>query len=320
MVGRQSQQGTVLQSGVESNESPLVVAVIPAFNEEHSIAKVVVTAQKYADKVIVCDDGSTDLTAEIAKALNAEVIRHGTNQGYGSAIKSLLRRAREVGADVAVTLDGDGQHDPSQIPVLLEAMNRSGADIVVGSRFLSNGNEPVNIPTYRRYGIKAITSLARIASGKDLTDAQSGLRAYGRKVLNSLSLSEDGMGLSVEILIEAKRRGFAIAEVPAIIRYEGLARTSTQGPVRHALSVMTSISRLVIEDHPLQFLGLPGAVSILIGLIFGVWLLQIYAREHHIVTNIALASMTFTIIGLFSVFTAITLYSMSRVVRRSGRF
>ena len=89
------------------SKKPLVVACVPAFNEEKTIAKVVLLAQKHVDKVVVCDDGSSDLTGEIAKSLGAELIRHERNLGYGAAIQSLFRRARELGADVMVTLDAD---------------------------------------------------------------------------------------------------------------------------------------------------------------------------------------------------------------------
>ena len=111
------------------------MACIPAFNEEKTIAKVVLLTQKHVDKVVVCDDGSTDMTGEIAERLGAEVIRHERRLGYGAAIQSLFRRARELGADVMVTLDADLQHNPD-IPVLVKPLWEGGADIVVGSRFL----------------------------------------------------------------------------------------------------------------------------------------------------------------------------------------
>ncbi len=99
-------------------QKPLVVAGIPAFNEEKSIAGVVLSAQKHADVVVVCDDGSSDMTREIAERLGAVVVRHEQNLGYGAALQSLFKKARELRADVLVTLDSDGQHDASEIPLL----------------------------------------------------------------------------------------------------------------------------------------------------------------------------------------------------------
>jgi len=171
------------------------------------------------------------------------------------------------------------------------------------------------MPRYRRLGIKVITKLAGAASDEGVSDAQSGFRVYGRRALEDLRLFEDGMGVSVEALMEAKKQGLTVAEVPAGCNYHGL-EPSTRSPLRHGISVIMSIVRLVVEDKPLLFLGLPGLISLLVGMGFGVWMLQIYALERRIVTNIALASMAFILIGLFAGFTAITLYAISRMTQK----
>ena len=175
-----------------------------------------------------------------------------------------------------------------------------------------------DMPLYRRLGVKAITKLTGIAVNSELSDAQHGFRAYGRKALEGLRLFEDGMGVSVEILLKAREQGLRVVEVPVRCSYRGL-ETSTRGPLRHGVGVVVSIVRLVVEERPLLFLGLPGVVSLMVGVLFGVWMLQIYALEHHIVTNIALASIAFIIIGLFAVFTAITLYAISRLIQKTTR-
>lgn len=193
-----------LGSGV-AEAKPLVVVGIPAFNVEKTIAKVVLQARKYVDWVVVCDDGSADMTAEIAEKLGADVVKHEKNLGYGGALKSLFRRAQELGADLMVTLDGDGQHNPAEIPMLVEPVLQGKADVVVGSRFLRDvKGKKNNVPRYRRLGIKAITGLTSAASSLGLTDAQCGFRVYGRKALQGFSLFENGMGVSVEVLMEAK--------------------------------------------------------------------------------------------------------------------
>jgi len=300
------------------NKEPLIVACIPAFNEEKTIGKVVLQAQRYVSRVIVCDDGSTDMTGEIASRLGADVIRHERNLGYGAAIQSLFRRAKKLNADVSVTLDADGQHDPREIPNVTKPVLDDIADIAIGSRF-ADKRLAYTIPWYRRVGIKLITRLVNNASRQDIQDTQSGFRAYSRRSLETLSAFENGMGVSVEVLISATKRGLRICEIPCSCNYGERMRTSTQNPMKHGIGVVASILKIVIEDKPLTTLGLPGIMCLIIGASFGVWGLQIYAGEQHIVTNIALASISFIIIGLFCLSTAITLYAVSRLAKKANR-
>jgi glycosyltransferase involved in cell wall biosynthesis len=294
-----------------------VVVGIPAYNEESSIARVILEAQKFSDVVVVCDDGSADLTAEIAKRLGADVVRHERRIGYGAAVKSLFKRARELEADVLVTLDGDGQHDPVEIPVVLKPITEGAADVVIGSRFV-DVSRTVEMPMYRRIGAKLITKLVNGSSKNGVKDAQSGFRAYNRRALEKLRIAESGMGASVEILLEAAKHDLKICEVPSSCKYQnGKGNTSSEHPVSHGISVVMSIVRFIVEEKPLMVLGLPGIFCLFAGVAFGVWLLQIYALEHYIVTNIALASLAFVIVGFFMVSTAITLYAISRLAKRT---
>jgi len=230
----------------------------------------------------------------------------------------LFRRARELGANVTITFDGDGQHDPNEIPALTKPILKDDVDVAIGSRFLNKEGRK-DVPFYRRIGIKAITKLAGVAINSKMSDAQHGFRAYGRKALECLEVSENGMGVSVEILMKAKERGLRVVEVPMGCNYHGLKKTSTHSPLRHGVSIVMSIVKLVVEDKPLLFLGVPGAVSLLVGVFFGVWMLQLYAIERLIVTNIALASMAFVLIGFFAIFTAITLYAITRLLQKTNK-
>ncbi|MEM2103436.1 MAG: glycosyltransferase family 2 protein [Candidatus Bathyarchaeia archaeon] len=298
---------------------PFVIVGIPAFNEEKTIAKVVLKAQKFADKVLVCDDGSSDMTCEIAESLGAEVVRHEQNMGYGAALRSLFKRAKELNGDVLVTLDADGQHDPAEIPAVAKPVIEGEADIAIGSRFLDERSAKA-MPWYRKAGVKLVTALANNHAKYGVEDAQSGFRAYSREALEKLSLVEDGMGVSLEILVNAKKRGLRVKEVSASCLYGGEVESSTYNPLRHGAELVMSFVRLVVEEKPLTFLGVPGLVLLLAGAFFGAWMLQIYAAEHHIVTNIALAAIAFTLIGLFMLFASVTLYAISRLSRRlNGR-
>jgi len=294
-----------------------VVVGIPAFDEEKTIAKVVLESQKYADKVVVCDDGSSDLTGEIALRLGAEVVRHETNLGYGAAIQALFNRARELGADVLVTLDGDGQHDPRDIPNVVEPIKNGAADVTVGSRFIDKHLSSV-MPWYRRAGIKFISRLAASANNTKhgVQDAQSGFRAYSGKCLDKLVVAENGMGASAEILINARKQGFRIKEVAASCNYSNGVRNHVHNPVRHGASVVMSIVKLVVEDKPLLLLGIPGILFLAAGTFFGTWMLQIYGTQNYIETNIALASLAFVLIGFFMLSTGITLYAIARLAER----
>ena len=302
--------------GQVTKAKPLVVAGIPAYNEERTIARLVLEAQKYVDVVLVCDDGSTDCTAEIAERMGADVIRHKMNTGYGAATKSLFTTARELNADVLVTFDGDGQHDPNDIPRLIEPVVEDKVDVVLGSRFLEN--KQTGVPRYRCWGIKLISRLSSAASNHKLRDAQCGFRVFGRKAISELRLVETGMGASVELLMNAEKHGLTVMEVSADCKYDDLERTSTQNPFWHAASLLMSIIRLVIEERPLLLLGGPGLLFLFAGTGFGVWMLQIFVEEQHIVTNLALAAMGFVLIGMFMLFTGITLYAISRQAQKNS--
>jgi glycosyltransferase involved in cell wall biosynthesis len=314
-----SQAGIVLNSVRAVRNKPFVVVGIPAFNEEKSIARVVVEARKFADAVIVCDDGSTDMTAEISEGLSADVVRHEQKLGYGAAIRSLFERAREFGADVLVTLDGDGQHDPAEIPNVVKPIIDGEADVVIGSRFVDiNGAK--EMPLYRQLGAKLITKLVNGSAKNGISDAQSGFRAYNRHAIESIQHVEAGMGASVEILLEAGKKGLKIIEVPCSCKYHNIENaTSSEHPLTHGVGVVMSIVRMIVEGKPLMILGIPAILFLLTGIGFGVWMLQLYAVEHRIVTNIALASLSFVLVGFFMLSTAITLYAISRISKQMNR-
>jgi glycosyltransferase involved in cell wall biosynthesis len=308
----------VLKKRASDEVKPFVVVGIPAFNEEKTIAQVVLQSQSYADKVVVCDDGSTDLTPVIAQRLGAVVVSHERNLGYGSAIQSLFQQAKSLNADILVTLDADGQHEPNEIPEVIRPIVEEAADIVVGSRLVDK-RLSATMPWYRRAGVKLLTKLTNGGTGQNsVKDAQSGFRAYNRKSMEELVVFENGMGVSSEILINARKQRLRISEVSTSCNYDNGVRTSTHHPLRHGVDVIASIIKLVVEDKPLIMLGLPGMLSLAAGIIFGVWMLQLYASEHQIMTNVALASIAFILIGLFFVFTAVTLYAISRAIQKTN--
>lgn len=199
---------------------------------------------------------------------------------------------------------------------LLKPVIDGKADIVIGSRFIDEDGTK-EMPMYRRFGAKVITKMVNGSAKNGVSDSQSGFRAYNRKALERLSVNEAGMGASVELLLEAKEQKLRISEVPSTCKYETVGQsTSTENPVTHGIGVLMSLVRLVVEERPLVMLGIPGIVSLIVGMVFSVWMLNIYALSSAIETNIALASMSFILISFFMLSTAITLYAISRVSKK----
>jgi len=285
---------------------------IPAYNEEKNISEIIKKLQKITDKIIVCDDGSTDLTGKIAREMGVIVIRHKKNLGYGSAIRSIFLKAREQKSESLITLDSDGQHRIEDIPTVLKPIIDGEADFVIGSRFLDNDGK--NVPTYRKLGIKALTKLANVSLKQKITDSQSGFRVYGKQIIEEITPSESGMGVSNEILIKANKKGFKIIEVPITILYDG--NTSTQNPISHGSSVVMSTLKFISMEHPLKFYGIPGIVFLTIGLIFLVYTVQLFAETRQILLSSGIIGISSTIFGIIMLMSAILLYSMVLLIRK----
>jgi glycosyltransferase involved in cell wall biosynthesis len=287
----------------------LVVVVIPAYDEEATIAKVVLGARKHVDKIIVCDDGSTDMTSEIVEALGATLLRHQRNLGKGSALRTLFNCARRIDADIIVTIDADGQHNPDEIPRLIKAMKVSHADVLIGSRFMK-GNDSRGYPKYRILGNK----LLNVVSDKQVTDTQSGFRAYSKKALKSLTPTEMGMGVDTELLMKARVRGLKIVEVPIKVTYD-VPKPSKQNYLSHAADVFLSSIKHMSIRRPLLFYGTPGMTALAIALVFWIWTIQTFTATRQIITNVALIAIVTTTVGLMLLTTAIILWVLVSVVR-----
>ena len=286
---------------------------IPAFNEEKNIASIVLRLKEKYETIIVCDDGSSDLTGNIAKELDTNVIVHKKNLGYGAAIRSIFLKARELKIDILVTFDADGQHRIEDIDSIIKPIEEDKADIVIGSRFLENDSK---IPKYRKAGIKTITNITNAATGLDVSDSQSGFRSYNKKTLQEINPTDFGMGVSTEILIKAKKINLKILEIPIVVLYEG--DTSTHNPVSHGASGILSTMKYVSIERPLSFYGIPGMILFCIGIFFSVWTLQIFSESRQIITNIALIGMGGLVLGMLGIMTAVILYSTVSVVREKS--
>jgi glycosyltransferase involved in cell wall biosynthesis len=280
--------------------SPKILVAMPAYNEEKYIGSVVLQARRYADEVIVVDDGSTDHTAQIAELAGAAVIRHGENKGYGIAIQRIIAEAEKKGADTLVLLDADSQHDPNDIPSFLKAISE-GNDLVIGCRKIRRSD----IPLWRRAGQNVLLFLTNVLSRGKLSDTESGFRAFSRKAVSQLKLNESGMAVSAETISVATARGLKITEVPimAIYTRDG----STLNPVRHGFGVFNRVLVMISERRPLLFFGLFGGIFMVLGIIAGAMVVQTLSERQILQTGTALLSMLFLTMGLLSVFTGIIL-------------
>ena len=206
----------------------------------------------------------------------------------------------------------------SQIPLLVKPIEEGVAEVVLGSRFIDK-NGIADMPKWRQIGVKAITKLANGSAKNGVSDAQSGFRAYSKYAMEQLaSMSENGMSASIELLREAQKNGLKVYEVPISCKYSHTVgeKTSTENPATQGIGLLMSIVKLVVEDRPLIFLGVPGLTSLAVGTLFGVWMMNLYVAEDRIVTNVALASIAFLLIGCFMVSTAITLYAITRISKK----
>lgn len=291
---------------------PRIVVCIPAFNEAKMIGEVVRKARPYCSLVIVCDDGSSDNTAEVAAVAGAKVVRHNINRGYGAAIHTLFHAARQENADVMVTLDSDGQHNPDQIPEVIKPIITEGRDIVIGSRFL-NENDRKKVPSYRSFGIKTITKFTQMVSYNNITDAQSGFRAYSRNALSKIELADAGMAVSTEILFRAKENSLMIAEVPVTITYD-VEDASTHNPVSHGLGIIAAIIRFVSLKHPFVFYGIPGIAFFLFGSLF---IAVVLPQESE--TNLVVLSVGLMIIGIILIVSGVIFYMIANLMQRKQK-
>ena len=291
-----------------------IIVGIPAFNEEKNIAVLIIQLKKIADKIIVCNDGSTDLTSKIAEELGATMINHEKNLGYGAAIRSIFLKSKDLDGDILVTFDADGQHRIEDINRVINPIINGESDLVIGSRFLDESEKEV--PKNRKVGISVITKITNATIKKQLTDSQSGFRAYSKKVLNELNPSELGMGISTEILIKASAKNFRISEVPIKIVYDG--DTSTHNPISHGSSVLLSTIKFTSIEHPLKFYGIPSMIFFAIGLLFTSLSIEYYADIGRLNTNLTLIGAGSILIAVVLLLTGILLYSLVSVVREKN--
>jgi glycosyltransferase involved in cell wall biosynthesis len=289
-----------------------IVAVIPAFNEEVAIGSVVLLTGEHVDEVIVVDDGSADRTAHVAEMAGARVIRHHRNLGKGAALKTGFEAAD---ADVIVTLDADAQHNPAEIPKLVEPIVRGEADVVNGSRYLHGRDE--NTPRYRRVGQKILDRATNISTGLDITDTQSGFRAFSSASIPHFRFRDPGFVVESEMLADAAEAGLRIVEVEVGVRYD--VDGSTRNPISHGVSVLLRIIGDLELKRPLYYFTLPGLIIGITGAILSLMFIRDYITGLSVNMGPTIVAVMLTLFGTFFIFTGIILDSMRRMIIHYGR-
>ncbi len=287
------------------------LAAIPAYDEDVAIGSMVLRCSAHVDEVLVVDDGSGDRTAQVAKKAGAVVYKHERNEGKGAAIQSALHYAQLNGFDAMVLMDGDGQHDPDEIPALLEPILRGESDLVCGLR----SPRATDMPLHRRMGKRVLDYLTALGSAGTLTDSQCGFRALSRLAIGALRLEERDFGVESEMLIEAREKGLRIMEVPVRVRYD--VDGSTKGPVTHGLGVVDRVLKIVAVRHPILFFGVPGLFSMLMGLWLGLRTMEIYAATQVFAIGYALLVVIFFTLGPLFVFAGIMLNVLPMAISRA---
>jgi len=296
-----------------TNTDMSILVCIPAFNEEHFIGKLIKNCLKYADQVVVCDDGSVDNTYEVADAAGANVIRHEKNCGKGEAFQSLFQFARHSDVDVIVTIDGDGQFLPEEIPKLVKKIESNEADVVIGYRF-DNATE---MPNYRKFGNKMLDKMTNMATQLSVRDTQSGFRAYSKNIIKLIDFKKKGFGADTEILINAAKNGARISEEKVSVIYHTGSQTSTKNPISHSGEVVTSLIEIIAIRSPLKFVGTPGIILIILGIYFAIDVTLTYTEIGYFSIPFTLIGVSCLVVGLILFLTSILLYSLSKRSKKS---
>lgn len=287
-----------------------IVVVIPAFDEERFIASVVLQTLPYAEHVIVVDDGSADRTAELAEAAGAHVVRQAENLGKAAALNAGFARAEVLEPRVVVCLDGDAQHEPAEIPVLVRPILEGAADVVIGSRFLETKSP---IPAWRQVGQHTLTVMTNGMSGTKLSDSLSGYRAFSATAVSALVFTSQGLSVESEMQFLFEPTGLRVVEVPISVCYQD---GNKRNPFVHGLQVIDAMVSLVARRRPLLFFSLPGTLLAIFGVVVGLNVTLTMSNTGTLLIGSTVLSAPLLMLGMLLGVTGIILHSVGHLVGR----
>lgn len=278
---------------------PMKIALVPAYNSVHTIAEVVLKTKEVVDMVIVFDDGSTDDTAYIAEKCGAKLIKSDRNRGKGFALRELFDSARKWYPEVTVTLDADMQHNPRDIPKLIQPILEDRADVAIATR--------EKIPKLRSFGNKLLDYISTVSFLRKLykiesKETQSGFRAYSAKTLKKIDITTHGFGVDSEIYMKLKKLGMRFWFVPVGVRYDKYSHK--KNPVSHFMQVFN----FIFLKRPLLHLGLLGAIGFLTGLFGLVDVVNWWNVHQELAIGRLLFSMTVLLLGTLTFFVGLIIH------------
>ncbi len=286
-----------------------VLVGVPAHNEELSIGTLLWKLDRIdvVDDVLVVDDGSSDETSDIAVSYGAIVRRHEDNVGKGGAIKTIFNYASKEDYDYLVLIDADGQHNPYEIPKLISSLIENGTDMVIGGRW----GESTEMPLYRKGGKFVLDHFT--PGGKGL-DTQSGFRALNKKAIKKMELTQNDFTVESEMLAEADKKDLEVDMEQITCKYDDIEDPSNKGPVAHGMEVLHKLIRMTIERRPLLYLGVPGLVFYIAGLITGFKVIRIASNKQVLSVGFGLLTIVFIILGSIFVTSGFTLNEIRRLM------
>jgi glycosyltransferase involved in cell wall biosynthesis len=289
-----------------------VVVVIPAYNEAKTIEDIIYKTRKISTLIVVVDDGSNDGTAELSRSLNVKVVRNSRRMGKGIALKRGIIEAVKYDPDIVVTLDADGQHDPFEMPKLLQPILRSEADITIGSRYFDAAIR--ELPPKRRIGLSIINKLNSLLTRTKVKDSQSGFRAYDKGVIEKIvGYTATGYGVETEQLALADSYGFRIVEVPVKIKYHGLKKTSNANSYLHGGTIIFTIIRILFEKKPLTFFGLSGTALLVAALVTGTEMFALFNETRYFSIPLGLLTLGLALCSSFLLLVGVIFYTFSKI-------
>ena len=256
--------------------SMLVVVTIPAYNEEKTISTLIgrihkALKNKYKYKVLVVDDGSHDKTGKVAKSKGAIVFSHPKNYGLAETFRTEIEKSLELGADVIVHIDADMQYQPEEIPKLIKEVE-NGNDLVLGSRFMGKIEY---MPWINRFGNKAFSHVVSQAAEMEISDAQTGFRAFTKELATKVKVRSDHT-YTQEQIIRAVRNKFKIKEVPVYFARRKDKSRLISNPISYAISAWINLMRLYRDYKPLKFFGVIGTLIFSVGLLIGFYMIYLH--------------------------------------------